>query len=67
MKMKARHRFEPALFGEGNDDDGLSQSVLRLTVDRLNVRFDLASLDVTLGRQAITFSQAYFWNPLDVF
>lgn len=119
---------EPALFGEGNDYDGLSWSVLRftldggredlvdfeahlvqdltwssrpgpavgpltpappagryravdaswewidtgdwtgrLTVDRLNVRFDLAALDVTLGRQAITFSQAYFWNPLDVF
>ncbi len=38
-----------------------------LTADRLNARYSLYDVDITLGRQAINFSQAYFWNPLDVF
>jgi hypothetical protein len=35
--------------------------------DRFNVRFTFPGADLTLGRQAITFGKAYFWNPLDVF
>lgn len=38
-----------------------------LTCDRFNVKLALPFADVTLGRQAITFGKAYFWNPLDVF
>ena len=47
----------------------LDRGHLRSTffADRLNVRLALPSLDVTIGRQAITFGKAYFWNPLDVF
>ncbi|HPI92668.1 MAG TPA: hypothetical protein PLT09_12910 [Deltaproteobacteria bacterium] len=37
------------------------------TADRLNVKHTFSSVDLTLGRQAVNFSQAYFWNPLDVF
>lgn len=35
--------------------------------DRLNVKLSLGQVDITLGRQAITFGKAYFFNPLDVF
>jgi len=38
-----------------------------LWLDRLNIRFSNDWMDLTLGRQAITFGKAYFWNPLDVF
>lgn len=38
-----------------------------LWLDRLNVRLSLPAADVTVGRQAVTFGKAYFWNPLDVF
>jgi hypothetical protein len=39
----------------------------RLWIDRLNVRLALPGADITVGRQAITYGKAYFWNPLDVF
>lgn len=35
--------------------------------DRFNMKFTLPAFDLTVGRQAITFGKAYFWNPLDVF
>ncbi len=38
-----------------------------LFVDRLAARWSLPAADITVGRQAITFGKAYFWNPLDVF
>ncbi len=38
-----------------------------LLLDRLNLKFSLPWADVTIGRQAVTFGKAYFWNPLDVF
>ncbi len=38
-----------------------------LWLDRLNVTFLLPWLDLIVGRQAITFGKAYFWNPTDVF
>ena len=39
----------------------------RLLVDRALVKYHLPSFDLTLGRQAVTFGKARFWNPLDVF
>ena len=36
-------------------------------LDRFNTKVSAGKLDVTVGRQAITFGKAYFWNPLDVF
>jgi len=39
----------------------------RLWLDRCNFKIVLPFADVTVGRQAITFGKAYFWNPLDVF
>ncbi len=39
----------------------------RLWLDRCNFKIALPFADVTVGRQAITFGKAYFWNPLDVF
>lgn len=38
-----------------------------LWVDRLNVKLALRHMDLTLGRQAVTFGKAHFWNPLDVY
>jgi hypothetical protein len=38
-----------------------------LWLDRLNFKLALPWADLTVGRQAITFGKAYFWNPLDVF
>ncbi len=37
------------------------------SIDRLNFTFRLPDADFTIGRQAITFGKAYFWNPLDLF
>jgi hypothetical protein len=39
----------------------------RLWLDRCNLKIALPFADVTIGRQAVTFGKAYFWNPLDVF
>ena len=36
-------------------------------LDRFNVQLHFDAFDLTLGRQAITFGKAYFWNPLDVY
>ena len=36
-------------------------------LDRAHLRIAFESADVTVGRQAITFGKAWFWNPLDVF
>ena len=38
-----------------------------ILLDRLNARFIFSWADLIIGRQAITFGKAYFWNPLDVF
>jgi len=37
------------------------------SIDRFDAKFRLPDLDITIGRQAITFGKAYFWNPLDIF
>ncbi len=47
--------------GAGSDVDA------RLMLDRLSLKFTTSVADITVGRQAITFGKAYFWNPLDVF
>lgn len=38
-----------------------------LWLDRFNFKIALPATDITVGRQAITFGKAFFWNPLDVF
>ncbi|NCA82417.1 MAG: hypothetical protein EOM72_06680 [Opitutae bacterium] len=38
-----------------------------LSLDRLSLKVALSKADILLGRQAVNFNQAYFWNPLDVF
>ncbi|MBW1809235.1 MAG: hypothetical protein JRJ19_08510 [Deltaproteobacteria bacterium] len=49
---------------EWADDDNVQA---HMWLDRCNLKFVLPFADVTIGRQAITFGKAYFWNPLDVF
>jgi hypothetical protein len=39
----------------------------KLKFDRFNMKFSFKNADLTVGRQAITFGKAYFWNPLDIF
>jgi hypothetical protein len=46
-------------------ESGESSAILWL--DRFNAKQALPKADVTVGRQAITFGKAYFWNPLDIF
>lgn len=36
-------------------------------LDRFAIKLSPEWGDVTIGRQAITFGKAFFWNPLDVF
>ncbi len=59
------YRFVPlqTAFGEKRASDVHAQ----LFVDRLSFKLSFSQADVTLGRQALTFGKAYFWNPLDVF
>jgi hypothetical protein len=49
----------------GAADDG--RWTARLWLDRAAVHLRLPRADVALGRQAVTFGKAYFWNPLDAF
>ena len=42
-------------------------AVYYLDLDRANFKYSFAIGDLTMGRQAVTFGQTYFWNPLDVF
>jgi hypothetical protein len=44
-----------------------SKSSASLWLDRFNLKAALAKVDITAGRQPITFGKAYFWNPLDIF
>jgi hypothetical protein len=39
----------------------------RFWLDRASVKMSLGLADLTLGRQAVNFSKAWFWNPLDAF
>jgi len=42
-------------------------SLATLWLDRFNTKSALPWADITVGRQAVTFGKAYFWNPLDIF
>jgi len=59
----ARYRYTkgPWLWAS---DDGFRAN---LGFERMNIMHSIDNIDITIGRQAINFSQAYFWNPLDVF
>jgi hypothetical protein len=61
--VDTRYRALDAKWDWHEDDN--SSAVLWF--DRFNLKEALPSIDVTVGRQAITFGKAYFWNPLDVF
>ena len=58
-----RYRAVDASWVWHNDND----SAAVFWLDRFNVKTALPKADITMGRQAITFGKAYFWNPLDVF
>ncbi len=60
-----QYRLVPAqiAFAERRTSDVNAQ----LLVDRLAVKLTTEVADLTIGRQAVTFGTAYFWNPLDVF
>jgi hypothetical protein len=51
------------------DLDTLSQdgTILQADLDRLMVKFPLGPMDITLGRQAISWGSAWFWKPTDRF
>ncbi len=59
----SRYRLTNASWQWGNEAHVKSM----LWLDRFNLKFTLPWADVTIGRQAVTFGKAYFWNPLDVF
>lgn len=59
----ARYRALDLDWNQRSDDD----PALYSWVDRANLKLRVRKIDITLGRQAITFGQAYFWNPLDLF
>ena len=47
---------------------GLSNTITTsIDVDRANAKISAGRTDITVGRQAISFGKAYFWNPLDIF
>ena len=58
-----RYRLFNGQYNLSSEQDVMSS----LTLERSNVSFFLPFADVTVGRQAITFGKAYFWNPLDIF
>ena len=47
--------------------DNSGQVTATTLLDRFAVKFSPDWGDITIGRQAITFGKAFFWNPLDVF
>ncbi len=60
---KLRYRALDEASAWWTDDD--AQALLWL--DRCNVKIALGAMDLTIGRQAVTFGKAHFWNPLDVY
>ena len=60
---QSRYRAIDASWNWVEEDDVTST----LWLDRFNTKFSLPWADLTIGRQAITFGKAYFWNPLDIF
>ena len=60
---KVRHRAVEDNWAWLEEDDTAGG----LWLDRFNLKIALDRMDITIGRQAVTFGKAYFWNPLDVF
>ena len=58
-----RYRALDATWDWHDSDNNLAS----LWLDRFNAKSALSWADITVGRQAITFGKAYFWNPLDIF
>lgn len=46
------------------DDPNLQASA---SLERANLSFYFGPADLVIGRQALSFGKAFFWNPLDVF
>ncbi len=61
--VPSSYRFTDASWRWGDEQDVKAS----LWLDRLNVKIALPWVDLTVGRQAITFGKAHFWNPLDVY
>lgn len=40
---------------------------LSASIERLNLYYQAAKFDLTLGKQAISFGKTFFWSPLDIF
>lgn len=59
---KSRY-FLPLQFDIADHEDYLSEARL----DRFNLSFDLGNALVTIGRQPVTWGEAYFWPALDLF
>ena len=59
-----RYRIVDASWDTQFDND---RGAATLLLDRFNIKLVFPWADVVLGRQAITFGNAYLWNPLDVF
>lgn len=58
-----RYRITESGWDWAEDDDFRAS----LDADRFYVQYSQGAIDLSVGRQAINFSQAYFFNPLDVF
>ncbi|MBN2298292.1 MAG: hypothetical protein JXM72_06835 [Deltaproteobacteria bacterium] len=58
-----RYRISESGWDWAEDDDFRAS----LDADRFYVQYSQGAIDLTVGRQAINFSQAYFFNPLDIF
>ncbi len=57
-------RLHPVSAQLGEDPGDVTATAV---LDRCELRFASESVDVVIGRQAISFGKAWFWNPLDVF
>ncbi len=55
--------FMPLQFDIADQEDYFSEARL----DRLNISFDVGQAEVTVGRQPVTWGEAYFWPALDLF
>lgn len=62
---QVRHRYQALDLEAGLSIKDDTRAEARL--DRAALKLVFSRCDLTLGRQAITFGKAYFWNPLDVF
>jgi len=62
--VKTRYRAVDTSWDFIDNEENRSGSVW---LDRFNVKVSFPRADLIIGRQAITFGKAYFWNPLDLY